>query len=391
VSIQEIGDTVILATQRPAKLDTAHLVQSARIGRFDGPEEYLLFGQFQFTVGWRGEVYVAYRDGIRVFSPDGLEVRRIARGGEGPGEVVSPYGMAVDEGGRLLVVDARSRRVAVFDTSGAVLDHWRLPYGRPGNGRSAVIPIPGNQTFLPLNPLLDPRGSPQPFPRPILVRLDSAGAVLDTVFAPSRLTQGCPTLDEPYFSRGYWQDLREPMFPKVKWTASSSGEVLYGCPAVYEIDRVQPDGTVLRVSHEREPMIESEEGRRFFVESWDWISGRSTSGWRWQGSEPPEQKPYFHRMIVGRGGRLWVWPGFPTEPMHDVGPPFGTVWSDPVTGAFDVFDTDGSFLGPVLLPDGAEYKAFPGRWEPFIAGDTVWLIRQDSLDVKYLDRMLIEW
>jgi hypothetical protein len=181
------------------------------------------------------------------------------------------------------------------------------------------------------------------------------------------------------------------MFPKVKWTASPSGEVIVGCPTEYVIDRIQPDGDVIRISHERDPMIEPDGGRRFFVESWEWVRDQQGHDWHWPGPDPPARKPFYDRLLVGRGGRLWVWPGLPTEPIPNQGPPFGTTWRAPRTGAFDVFDVDGRFLGPVLLPDGAEYRPFPGRQEPFVSGDTVWLIRRDSMDVKYIDRMVIRW
>lgn len=390
LSVQVIGDTTVVTTRRPASLDTAHLVQVARIGRFDGPEEYLLTGVEAFAVGAYGEIYVA-DGGIRVFAPDGSAVRQISRTGEGPGEVGPVSGMEVDESGRLLAVDIRNRRVAVLDTSGVPLDHWRLPDGRPGYGRNAIIPIPGNEALLHLNPWLDPSGGPQAFPRPIYVRLDSAGAVLDTVFAPARLTKGCPTLDDSHFSIGFWQDLREPLFPKVKWTASRTGEVVLGCPAKYEIDRVQPDGTVLRISHERDPMSEPAEVRRRFVESREENPPWGNQDWHWEGPRPPENKPYYHQLIVGRGGRLWVWPGHLRVPIKVGTNPVRTTWVDPTTGTFDVFESDGRFLGPVLLPDGVVYEWHPGYEAPFFAGDTVWMVRRDSLDVRYIDRMLIEW
>jgi hypothetical protein len=217
------------------------------------------------------------------------------------------------------------------------------------------------------------------------------GEVLDTVFAPLRLAEKCPILDDPYFAAGMWQDIREPVVPKVKWTASRFGEIVMGCPEEYEVDRVQPDGTVLRVFHQRDPFVDSEDARRAFVETWESMSNHRESGWRWRGPRPPEEKPYYHRMIMGRGGRLWVWPGFPRESVYRPGPPARTVWKDPQTGAFDVFETDGHFLGPVLLPDGIGFEVFTGRVEPFFAGDTVWLLRRDSLDVQYIDRMLINW
>lgn len=383
-SVQVIGDTTIITTQRPASLDTANFVQVARIGRFDGPEEYLVMGVESFAVGAYGEIYVA-DDGIRVFSPDGSEVRRISRTGEGPGEVVTVSAMVVDDSGRLLALDIGNRRVAVFDTSGTVLDHWRIPDGRPGNGRNAIIPIPGKETLLHVNPPLYEAGGRITFPRPIYVRLDSSGAVLDTIFAPARMAEGCPTLDDPHFSVGLWQDIREPLFPKVKWTASRAGEVVLGCPATYEIDRIQSDGSVIRISHLRDPMKEPSSVRSRFVEVHERSLQRRGLGWHWEGPRPPEEKPYYHLFFVGRNGRLWVWPAHLQVPVG------GGYWGDPTTGTFDVFDSDGRFLGPVLLPDGVYFEWFSGYEAPYFAGDTAWIVRRDSLDVRYIDRMLIEW
>ena len=335
-------------------------------------------------------MYVA-DGGIRVFSPDGSEVRRIARTGQGPGEVGPVSEMEVDESGRLLAVDIRNRRVAVFDTSGVVLDHWRLPPGRPGYGRSALVPFPGKQTLLQLNPPIDPLGEPEPFPRPIYVRLDSVGMVLDTVFAPARFTEACPLLDDPHFRMSSSPDFREQFFPKVKWTAGRSGEVVIGCPANYEIDRIRPDGTVLRISHRRDPVIEPSKVTKSFVEQAETSIRGTGRDWSGKGPEPPEQKPYYHRLLVGRSGRLWVWPGHPRVPWQSPEPPGKTFWLDPTTGTFDVFETDGRFLGHIMLPEGVVYQWSSPFEEPFFAGDTVWLVRRDSLNVRYIDRMLIEW
>ena len=389
-SIERIGDTTVVTTRRPASLDTARLVRIATIGRLDGPEDFLIYRLDAFAVGWRGEVYVA-DGGIRVFSPDGSEVRRIARTGQGPGEVGPVSEMEVDESGRLLAVDIRNRRVAVFDTSGVVLDHWRLPPGRPGYGRSALVPFPGKQTLLQLNPPIDPLGEPEPFPRPIYVRLDSVGMVLDTVFAPARFTEACPLLDDPHFRMSSSPDFREQFFPKVKWTAGRSGEVVIGCPANYEIDRIRPDGTVLRISHRRDPVIEPSKVTKSFVEQAETSIRGTGRDWSWKGPEPPEQKPYYHRLLVGRSGRLWVWPGHPRVPWQSPELPGKTFWLEPTTGTFDVFETDGRFLGQVPLPEGVAYRWGPPYEEPFFAGDTVWMVRRDSLDVLHIDRMLIEW
>jgi len=387
VSVQTVGDTTVVTTRRPATLDTARMTRTARIGRGDAPGDFLLMSVPAFTVGWRGEVYVA-GEGIRVFSPDGSGVRRIASSGQGPGEVANVTGMEVDGLGRLLALDLENQRVATFDTSGAFLAHWPLPHDRLLYGRQAVVPVPEQGTLVGMHPPVTPGGSG--FPRPIFLRLDSAGTIQDTLFAPARFRRGC-TPDDPHFKGGLWQDFREPMFPKLKWTAGRTGEIVYGCPSEYVVDRLQPDGSLLRIVHQRDPMVEPPEVRSSFVEVYEIFNSRGGNDWSWRGPEPPERKPYYHRLIVGRHGRLWVWPGHLRQPVPNPMPPFSDVWVDPRTGTFDVFDPEGRFLGPVQLPEGITYQWHPGTQAPFFAGDTVWMVRQDSLNVHYIDRMEIQW
>lgn len=384
----QIGDTLVLRTVRPSEVDTARLTFLSRIGRMDGPEEFLISGWVHFTVGWRGEIYVADDAGVRVFSRDGKTVRQIARRGQGPGEVRNVEALAVDDLGRLLVVDHTNRRVAVFDTSGSVVDHWRLPYGRPGKGQPSIRPVPNGETLLLLNPPLNPNGEPMGLPRPIFQRVNHDGVVLDSVWAPERYSVGCPYPDDPHFSAGLWQDRRELVFPKVKWTATREGEIVIGCPAQYWIDRIQPGGSVTRVSHARAPLMASGEERSSFVQGTEETQRRLIPGWNWTGPEPPVEIPYFQKVLVTRDGRLWVWPGRHRERVVVNG---NEGWVEPRTGGFDVFDTTGAFLGVAPLPDGAEYRWYSGFDDPFIAGDTIWLVRRDSLGVPYVDRWFVEW
>jgi len=67
------------------------------------------------------------------------------------------------------------------------------------------------------------------------------------------------------------------------------------------------------------------------------------------------------------------------------------VWRPTWTGAFDVFEADGTYRGSVALPEGARFRSHPAVLDPFIAGDTVWLLRFDSLDVPAVSKMLVEW
>jgi hypothetical protein len=182
--------------------------------------------------------------------------------------------------------------------------------------------------------------------------------------------------------------MREQVLPKVQWAATRQGEIVYGCPATFELERISPDGEVLRIQLDKPPIIASEEERDWWVRGLEESASLRNPGWKWTGPSLPAERPFFRRILVGKLGRIWTWPGLPGEREIREG---REVWISKKTGAFDVFEHDGRFLGSVRLPEGARFRPFPGMYDPFIVGDTVWIFRQDSLDVKYLSKMVVRW
>lgn len=383
-----LGDTVLVKNEFPSRVDTAEMVELTQITRRDGPEEFLLWGSSEMTVGWRGELYLADDSGIRVFSADGSRVRYIAGHGQGPGEMRFVTGMAVDSLGRLLAVDETNRRVAIQDTSGTVLDHWRLPDGRPDGGLRAITPIPGGQSLLAFFPLVEPPDWRQTFPRPVFLRLDRNGEILDTVFVPLRLHEDCPFEEDGRYNRGPLGDGRIRYVPKVTWTASRQGSVIFGCPTKYEFESIDPSGGVPRASLDKPAVKSNPEEIDWIMESMEKVAESVGRSWKWSGPLPPENLPYFSRILIGRYGRIWVWPEHPGTKQVVQGQ---EVWRPTWTGAFDVFEADGTYRGSVALPEGARFRSHPAVLDPFIAGDTVWLLRFDSLDVPAVSKMLVEW
>lgn len=388
VRIQVAGDTILVRNSWPPSPDTARLREVSTIGMVDGPEEYLLVGFTVFTVGERGEVYVADADGIRVFSGNGETVRRVAGRGQGPNEVGRVGGMAVDQMGRLLVLDETNRRVAVFDTSGTILDNWRLPAGRPGRGQDAVVPQPEGETLIGFKEPLEPHRPVRRFPFPVFLRVDSVGHPLDTIWVPDRLKNRCPLFDDAHWRMGIWDDLRELVFPKIKVAATRGGDLIFGCPADYEIERVDRSGVYRRILFDRPAARSSRDDRESFVDEWEKAFERIGREWQWLGEPPPEEIPRFQRILAGRRGRVWVWPGMPREKVDTLG---RSTYATSRTGAFDVFSPEGRFLGIVSLPPGTDFLWYRWTDTPFFSGDTVWVMRRDSMDAQYISRMIVEW
>lgn len=66
-------------------------------------------------------------------------------------------------------------------------------------------------------------------------------------------------------------------------------------------------------------------------------------------------------------------------------------WALSSRGAFEVFSTDGTWLGTVPLPEQVDYSGFPTERPVVIRGDTIWAITRDSLGVNYVTRFAVNW
>ena len=66
-------------------------------------------------------------------------------------------------------------------------------------------------------------------------------------------------------------------------------------------------------------------------------------------------------------------------------------WQLSSSGAFEVFDVDGTWIGTVPMPQEVSYSGFPTERPVVIRGDTIWAITRDPLGVNYITRFEIDW
>jgi len=80
------------------------------------------------------EIYVtdALTSRIQVFDPQGTFLRKWGAVGEGPGQFVTAWGIAVDSTSQVYVADGGNKRVQKFSSTGSFLDQWREFGGDPG-------------------------------------------------------------------------------------------------------------------------------------------------------------------------------------------------------------------------------------------------------------------
>ena len=379
VEVDTIGDTTIVRTLSGSVWTTeATLVPEVSIGELEGPDEYL-FGRIgSLAVDEDRNVYVfdTQANHVRVFDATGTYLATFGREGEGPGEFSRAETIAVLPDGRLLVRDPGNMRVQVFDPVSGVTEEWAYNSGNTYRPGAPLYTDLRGQTFLLTS---DQDGED------IILVLGPDGKHLDTLPEPT-------TDYEPVVVKAETESASVtsavPFTPRFFWAVHPSGHFLTGLSSDYRVDLARDDG-VLRIERAYDPVPVSDGERAYRRESKVRMIRWSVPDWTWDGPAVPDHKPVFNELLTGRDGRIWV--RLLTEGLrvenedHNPDNPF----SEPVTWRestrFDVFESDGTYLGVVVPPE--EFSASP---DPVFEGDHVWAVARDELGVERVIRYRIE-
>lgn len=379
-----VGDTTIVRSAGPGPWGEAELVEELRIGELAGADEYT-FGRIGgLAVHEDSSLYVLDSQAleVRVYSADGAFQRRFGREGEGPGEFRQPLGVAFLPDDRLVIRDYGNGRINVFATDGTFLDDWSIPTGFFTTSPMFVDDV--GHVYV---DIIADRSTPGSF-RTGLLQLDSTGAVVDTMRRPFA-DHTPPSLVAENVSGSGRSVARTsvPFWPVAVTTLNRSGEFVGGIADVYRLTTWHRDGTALRIEREvpRVPVDAAEAATA--VERTTRGMRNTQADWKWEGPQPPAQKPFYRQVHVAGDGRLWVQTSQPArrvppepdaEPDAQGRPPLDQ-WPEPVV--YDVFEADGSFLGTVRTPERFTLLA--------MRGDHVWGTVRDEYDVQYVTRYRI--
>lgn len=378
VEIDTIGDTTIVRTLSGSVWAAeAALVPEVSIGEMDGPSEYL-FGRIgSLAVDSDGNVHVfdSQADQVRVFDPDGTYIATLGREGEGPGEFGRAEAIAVLPDGRLLVRDPGNMRVQVFDRASGETDEWEYNSGNTYRAGAPLYTDVRGRTFLLTR---GPSGDD------IVIVLGADGTHLDTLPEP---TTDYRPVNVKAETENASVTSSVPFTPRFFWAVHSSGHLLTGLSSDYRIELARDDG-VLRIERAYDPVPVSDGERDHWRESTVRMIRWSVPDWTWDGPRIPDHKPVFTELLAGRDGRIWV--RLSTEGRrvenedHNPDSPF----SEPVTWRestrYDVFESDGTYLGVVMPPDG-----FAPSPDPVFVRDHVWAVTRDELGVERVVRYRI--
>lgn len=348
----------------------AELVEELSIGVLEGEEEYM-FGRIgPIAPDGAGGVYVF--DGqvpaLRHYDAQGRYTRTLGREGSGPGEYRDvALGMVVLADGTVLLQDPRNGRFNVYDRSGAAVDHWPLASGL-FTSRATFADTSGHVYAKIMTAPIEPDA-----PWPIgLLRHSPSGEVLDTI--PSPAFPGEPTGAGGTFS------------PSKSWDLHPHGYMVVGVSDRYALELRRPEGT-LRIERagERLPVHPEERAEREALQE----HMIRTRGQTMTATPPsvPRVKPFFKGVYAGEDGTIWLHvhqdavrrdpPAGASEAPPDAPPPI--LWSEP--NVFDVFESDGTYLGEVRVPPRTNLLTY--------SREQVWATRRGEFDELYLVRMQV--
>lgn len=376
-AVDTVGDTIVVRTVGGSTWGgSGRLVEEIRIGTRDGAD-HEMFGRVRaLGVTPAGEmlVYDAQVPALRRFGPDGTYLGTIGRAGSGPGEYRNVAGMVVLDDGRIVLNDFGNGRLNVHDADGTLLDSWPL--------RPAIAELRPLHTHADGVLLHDARIGQGGSREEILVRVSPDGTPGDTLVLPHAGYRS-PGVVASSSEGSIGLDL--PFTPARAWSVTRAGEVVALLGDRYAIDIHRQDGSVLQISRAVAPVPVTDAERAAEEARVTAFFRRFIDGWRWDGPPIPDTKPPISWVHVGEDGRIWVriaQPGtaIAAAERDDRARSFVR---EPLM--FDVYESDGRFLGQVHAPDVLRLRPFP-----VFDGELVWGIITDNEGVDYVARFHVE-
>ncbi len=347
-----------------------------RIGEAAGDADYQ-FGQIAgigITSDGRILVLDQQAQRVMVYGPDGTYQRSIGRPGSGPGELgPAANALFVGRGDTILIPDMGNQRVNVTAIDGesssfAIQMERGIPirYDLLESGdlvaQRRALNLP-NQTAE-TNDLIATQAYD--------------GTILDTLLTPKRGDSFTITSDRPQF---------RIFAPEPVWTMLSSDRLAFAVNDAYRIEVFGPDGTLERiVTRPFEPTPVTEADQRAVIEvmrAQFELSGAPPAqvDLILEGVSFADTYPAFTQMRAGPNGTLWIQRvrylgDLSEEELESFNPTL-----DQGSPKWDVFDSEGRYLGVVELPD---------RFTPFaVKGDRCYGVYRDEFDVQYVQVLRI--
>jgi hypothetical protein len=298
-------------------------------------------GRLWIADGMAGELHV---------EEDG-RIRRVARAGEGPGEL-APGAIEVVplRGDTILVIEPHTLRLHRFTSDGGFVRTNRITGETGMTGQWQRVPGGGLAARIYPGTVVEPDTSPGEEGDAVRAfDLDGrAGAVLATLPPTESFRMGEGPLP-----------IVTVLAPQPLWSIDAGGRILVGSTHAYEVRAVEPDGLAATVVSE--PVAPGPIGREVEDRARELL--RETMVER--RTPPPvveamveaaavaERAPVLGRILAGPGGTLWLQRAASTgADLRDLERPGGPSW--------EVHDASGARIGAATLPAGVRVLGWSG-------------------------------
>jgi len=364
LNVDTIGDTLVLHDQTPSQWSSPRRLELdlALGGVEEGSEP--IFGRISnIAVGPSGAILVEDTQGNSVvrFGVDDHFSDSIGGRGEGPGEFLYPWGIAVLQDGRIVVRDNRLFSFSVYDPGGVFQERWphrnllRRSWGLEADRDGFLMVQVDFGDSFPFEP-----------PNTGYVILSSEGAVVDSLPPPTTPWDG--------------RELFGEYHPKKHFVRHASDYLVVGVSDAYHFHIRRPDRTI-PVQQAYEPVLVSSSEKEAFDIEMAWRTRRGARGLE-EMRPPPENKAAYRRILVTRTGDIWVFRHRTGEQWTTMDLGGGLIWPqfrEPLL--IDVFDEGGRFLGAVEGDANIDPRV--------VSNDTVWAVVTGEFDEQRVVRYLV--
>lgn len=365
-----VGDTVVVHTISGSVWGVPRDMEVVEtIGVLDGAEE-LMFGSLrQMAVDDEGGIYAF--DGqvpaLRYFDASGSYVKTLGREGAGPGEYQSfANGLAIRSDGKIVLLDPQNTRINVYEPDGTYFAQW--PVQGAFFSRQGLVVDGMDHVYVQI--LTGTFASDEPLPTGYL-HLSPKGETIDTIQPPRFPNEP----DAASF---------RPFGPSKVTGMTPLGHLIVGLNDEYRFDIRAPDGSVVRVERDYEPVGLLRGEKADWQAIFDWFD--ENQPFREIGAVP-DSKPPYAEFLSAQDGRIWVRRRVEAynrddedAPSQEANRPPPIMWEE--RSVYDVFELDGTYLGEVRFPLDATPL--------FIRADTAWGVYHGEFDEQYIARLVIE-
>ena len=348
------------------------------LGEIEGAEAEVFASISGLAVDDAGRIYVLDRQAneLRIFSPEGGHIRSVGRPGEGPGEYASANGLAWLAPDTLVVIDQRGNRYSVLTSDGEYVRSvprrlgfygWVYRGGHRDGWIYESTSVSVGEDRYPALLGTSMRGS----------GADSSAAADDgrLVASSARDTVMLPRPNATPYESFSVRTERGGMTMSVPFAASSvyhldgTGSIWHGHGGDFRIYRSSFEGDTIS-----EFVIEAEPAPVTSTELAEWEAGRAVEQFRSMGGKLdigriPKVKPFFDDIYVDPDGNVWL--SVPVGPTETV---------------FAILDPDGRYLGRLQL-DGIDRDIYI---PPVVRNGRLYLVATDELDVQRVYAFRIE-